>query len=185
MDADEHFVRLTDERFPPRDPGLNGWLVVLERLLAVLFITMVLVLLVAQVYFRYVAQDPLLWSDEAARISLIYLTFIGAGLVASTDSHISMELIDTRLTNRGRRILRVLVNLAMVAASSVVIYTSIPTIQRAMTQYTTALEVQVAYLYAAGAIGFALIVLHSLRNVVRIIRGQIDVGAPDPMSLLP
>lgn len=185
MDADEQFVRLSDERFPPRDPGVHGLLVVLERILAAGFILMVLVLLVAQVYYRYIAQRPLLWSDEAARVSLVYLTFIGAGLVASTDSHISMELIDTRLTNRGRRFLRVLVNLVMIAASSLVVFTSIATIQRAMTQYTTALEIQFAYLYGAGAVGFALIALHAARNVTRIIRGQLDVGAPDSLSLLP
>lgn len=185
MDVDDHSVQLIDERFPARDPGVHGWLVVVERVLAVLLITAVLVLLVAQVYYRYIALDPLLWSDEAARISLIFLTFIGAGLVASTDSHISMELIDTRLTNRGRRVLRVLVNSAMIAASTLVVYTAVPTIQRAMTQYTTALEIQFAYIYAAGAAGFVLIILHSVRNAIRIMRGQIDVGTPDPLSLLP
>jgi TRAP-type C4-dicarboxylate transport system permease small subunit len=163
----------------PRQPGLHGLLVSLERVLAVILITAVLVLLVAQVYFRYVAKNPLLWSDEAARISLIYLTFIGAGLVAASDAHIAMELIDTKLSLRGRKILRVLVNLTMILASALVVYTAIPTVQRAMTQYTTAMEIRFAYIYGAGVIGLSLLILHSVRNIVNIVRGRIDVSTQE------
>ncbi len=178
MDTDNRFPA-EPENEPLREPGIHGLLVSLERVLAVLLIAAVLVLLVAQVYFRYVARDPLLWSDEAARISLIYLTFIGAGLVASSDSHIAMELIDTRLSLRGRKILRSVVNITMILAAALVVYTAIPAIQRAMTQFTTALEIRVAYIYSAGVIGLLLIILHSVRNVVNIVRGRIDVTSDE------
>jgi TRAP-type C4-dicarboxylate transport system permease small subunit len=180
----EHRVASEPDK-QPRQPGIHGLLVSLERVVVVILISAVLGLLVAQVYFRYVARNPLLWSDEAARISLIYLTFVGAGLVASSDSHIAMELIDTKLGIRGRKILRVSVNILMILASSLVVYTAIPAIQRAMTQYTTAMEIRFAYLYGAGALGLSLLILHSVRNVVNIIRGRIDVSTQElPGNLL-
>lgn len=161
---------------PEREPGLHGWFVLLEQIIASILVFLVLSLLVAQVYFRYVARDPLLWSDEAARISLIYLTFIGAGMVAAGDNHISMDLIENRMSVRARQLLRAFVNILMIGTSAVVVYTALPTIDRAWTQFTTALEIPFAWLYMAGAFGFALILLHGLRNTFMHLTGRSNVG---------
>ena len=42
---------------------------------------------VAGVFFRYVVGTPLIWSDELARFSLIWMVFLGAGVVSFKDKH--------------------------------------------------------------------------------------------------
>ncbi|MDQ0428782.1 TRAP-type C4-dicarboxylate transport system permease small subunit [Planomicrobium stackebrandtii] len=44
-----------------------------------------------QVIFRFILNSPLAWTEELARYSLIWLTFLGAAYAMSTKAHIGME----------------------------------------------------------------------------------------------
>ena len=39
-----------------------------------------------QVFFRYVLNDPLTWSEELARFSFMWMVFLGWGLPSATTS---------------------------------------------------------------------------------------------------
>ncbi|ANU11767.1 tripartite AtP-independent periplasmic transporter subunit DctQ [Planococcus antarcticus DSM 14505] len=44
-----------------------------------------------QVIFRFILNSPLAWTEELARYSLIWLTFLGAAYAMSSKAHIGME----------------------------------------------------------------------------------------------
>lgn len=48
---------------------------------------------VAGVFFRYVVGTPLIWSDELARFALIWMVFLGAGVVSFKDKHLFVDFI--------------------------------------------------------------------------------------------
>lgn len=55
-----------------------------------------------QVFFRYILQEPLIWSEEAARYLLIWLSFAAGGLVLSSDSHPRIEVLSSILSRRAQ-----------------------------------------------------------------------------------
>lgn len=59
-------------------------------------------LVLAGVFFRYVLSSPLYWAEEAARLLLIWLSFVGAGLAFQRSQHISMDVL-VRLCSRAAR----------------------------------------------------------------------------------
>lgn len=59
---------------------------------SVLVVTMVVVL-TAQVFFRYVVRAPLYWSEELARFVLIWSVFVGAGFAVRRGSHMSIDVV--------------------------------------------------------------------------------------------
>jgi len=50
------------------------------RLTTFIFLSTMAVLVALQVFLRYVLNNPTVWSEEAARFSLVYLCFFGACL---------------------------------------------------------------------------------------------------------
>lgn len=64
-----------------------------EQLLAIALLSVVIVTMAAQVIWRYVLQSPLSWSEEVARLAMIWLTFIAASFVLATRQHIVVDLI--------------------------------------------------------------------------------------------
>jgi len=61
--------------------------------LSVVILVMSIIVL-AQIISRYVFSQPLLWTEEVARICLIWITILGAGTVFINDGHIKIELVN-------------------------------------------------------------------------------------------
>lgn len=66
------------------------------------------------------------WTEEIARILLVWLTFWGAILVQREDSHIRLEIVAQVLPERTRAYALVLIDLAVVAFLLVVIFSGVP-----------------------------------------------------------
>lgn len=56
----------------------------------------------AQVFFRYVLNHSLFWSEELGRVLLVQTTFFGAAVAYRAGAHIGMDTLTARLSGRGR-----------------------------------------------------------------------------------
>ena len=77
------------------------WMVLGEKSIAGLFLLLVLTTMSAQVFARYVFGAPFQWSEEVARFALIWMTFISAAYVMAEGRHIAVDMISTRVGDRG------------------------------------------------------------------------------------
>ncbi|MEM9211413.1 MAG: TRAP transporter small permease subunit [Pseudomonadota bacterium] len=74
-----------------------------ELVLAILAMLGVVSILTAQVFFRYVLQNPIFFAEEVALILLIIATFAGLSLLVSEERLIGIDLVGPRLSVVGRR----------------------------------------------------------------------------------
>jgi len=70
-----------------------------------------------QVVMRYFLQYPAPWTEETARYLMIFVIFIGAGLVVRDDTHIRIDLIEKYLPERYVKKLRDVVALICLVIS--------------------------------------------------------------------
>jgi len=77
------------------------------RVLIGIAFSLIVVLTIAQVFFRFVLDSPLVWSEELVRILVIWITFIGAGVVCWDGTHLNVDVMFVRLPAGARRVLRV------------------------------------------------------------------------------
>ena len=59
----------------------------IERVLCVTLLALMSIIIVVQVFFRYVLQNSLQWSEEIARYMFIWLIYIGISYGVKTDKH--------------------------------------------------------------------------------------------------
>lgn len=84
--------------FSFRRHGMEEW--------AGLVLLWVLGLLVfTQFFTRYVLNDSLSWTEEAARYLLVVLTFVGSAAAVRRGSHIRVEALEMALPPRARGVL--------------------------------------------------------------------------------
>src|SRR4051794_35854315 len=74
----------------------------------------------SNVVLRYFFNYALSWSDEVTKYSMLWLVFLGSGVAARRGMHISMEVLLTLLSRRGRQLNAVLVNTCCAVLSAVV-----------------------------------------------------------------
>ena len=76
------------------------------RVVCTLLMIAIFALSIAQVVFRFVLESPLIWSEELARLSLIWLTFLGAAVVCFDGTHLQVDSLFLLLPAGGQRVLR-------------------------------------------------------------------------------
>lgn len=144
----------------------------LERHVSVLLMAGILVLLSTQVVARYALGSPITWSAELAQFAVVWLTFIAAGLVHSKDEHIAVLFLVARGGRRTRRAFGYLANLVALAVGAAWVWYGLDPVRRGMGTTATATGLPMATVYAATLVGFALIAVHSVQNIVRIHRSR-------------
>lgn len=67
------------------------------------------VIVMLQVFCRYLLNHSLFWSEELARYLLVWLTFLGASVAYYRDMHPGVDVIYSRLPEAWKRSSRILV----------------------------------------------------------------------------
>ena len=77
----------------------------MDKIIAMLFGIIVALMLVA-IFFRYVLNSSLYWSDEIVRYLFVWLTFMGAAVAVRDKAHIRVEFFAEKLPNSLQKIVR-------------------------------------------------------------------------------
>lgn len=133
--------------------AINRWMLIV--LLAAMSIIVFL-----NVVMRYMTDASIPWSEEVSRHMMIWLTFLGGGLVLRSGGHIAIDNLQNALSTRNARILRVIVFLLMSFFFGLLFYFGCIYVSRTMVQTTAATEIPFGYVYLAMPVGLALMFVH-------------------------
>ena len=153
-----------------RRSTLYRWAIGLERTIGILLMVGVFVLVLLQVVTRYVFDSPLSWTEEVARLTLVWLTFIAAAFVSSRRSHITVDLIATVVPPRVGRVIGTFARLVVLAVSAFMAVAGIMMVDIVAAIAMPASGLPTALLYLAATVGFILIFIHTIIEMIMIAR---------------
>jgi C4-dicarboxylate transporter DctQ subunit len=133
----------------------------------VLLLALYFVLIVLQVFFRYVLNRSLFWSEELVRFALVWSVMLGSAVVAYRGEHIRIDTLEGLLSPRLGRAMAVLAHVLTFAFCLILAGTGIQFTVRTLTQRSSVLEVPIWVVYAAipaGALLEALAMLLAPRR---------------------
>lgn len=131
-----------------------------NRWILIFLLSAMSVIVFLNVVMRYVTEASIPWSEEVSRHMMIWLTFLGSGLVLRSGGHIAIDNLQDSLSTRNARILRVIVFLLMVFFFGILFYYGCIYVSRTMMQTTAATEIPFGYVYLAMPVGLALMLVH-------------------------
>ena len=70
---------------------------------SILFFISLFVFVTLQVILRYVFSNPLSWTEELSRFSMIWLTYIGAIIAMRENKHIIIDILDKILSDKLKK----------------------------------------------------------------------------------
>lgn len=160
---------------PRRFHVLDGVITVLVGLAAVLVI--------AQVTLRYVFSAPSAITEELARLSLIWLTFIGAAVVTRRGEMLRVTYFADRLPDGARRIVAVIADLVGAAVMAFVLAIGLDVVPVAHGMTYAGLGWPRSLAFVAAPVGFALTLAISANEGRRAWRRRrIDRGTSEGTS---
>ena len=121
-----------------------------------------LILVLLQVFFRYVLNESLFWAEEAVRFSMVWAVLLGSAVVARDRAHIRIDVVENMLPPHIRRRLDIVLDLLMIAFCLILIVTGLQFAGRSMMQSSPSLDFPMWAVYGAMPLGGALQVLFVL-----------------------
>ena len=134
------------------------------------------ILLFLQTAFRYVLFLPIDWAEEAARIGLIWLTFLGAVVCSRRGVHSRFTVLFDRAPAALKRWMDGVTDLVVLVFAGILIVKGWAMVQLTWSERWIMLGLPMAYAYLAIPVAGALIFWDALRRLARAVR---DRGAAE------
>jgi len=134
---------------------LNRWVVI--ALMAVMA-----VLVFANVVSRYLFNFSIIWVEELTRYMMVWVGFIGSGLVLRFGAHIAVDVFQDLLPARAARALRALIVVILAVTFATMAWLGSRYVAFAWDQETPVLNWNFGLVYLAIPIGSLLMLAHLL-----------------------
>ena len=142
-----------------------------EQFLMSLLLMVIVCLIGANVFMRYVMKNSLQWSDELARYCFIWAVFIGIGYAIKTDTNIRIDILENAMP-RLKKYMNVLQDIILIALYIYMIkpgYTVFLDFLKSP-QASPSLLIPMQYIYISLLIGYLLGVFRMIQKYVLKIR---------------
>jgi TRAP-type C4-dicarboxylate transport system permease small subunit len=130
-----------------------------NRALVIALLAAMAVMVFANVALRFLTDHSILWTEEASRYAMVWLTFIGAGPVLRYGAHIGIDTVERALP-RHAWIIRATIFALLAIFFTVMIVVGIRYSILTWAQTTPVLEIPIGAVYLAMPFGFALMLAH-------------------------
>lgn len=114
----------------------------------------------ANVVLRYTTSESIEWAEEVARYLMVWLTFLGAGLVLRYGGHIAIDNLQDSVPRKAAMAIRCLISTILFAFFIYMAWVGMMYVERSQFQMTPTTQVSMAWVYSAMPIGGLLLVIH-------------------------
>ena len=143
------------------------WMILCEQTLAALFLFVILATMGAQVFARYFFGAPFSWSEEVARLALIWMTFMAAAFVMAEGRHITVDVLSARLSLRGQLWLECLSHGIVAATCLLLLIGGSRFVWYVGKVGSPSLGIPMSWWYGALGAGLLLMAVHSIVSLLQ------------------
>jgi TRAP-type transport system small permease protein len=145
------------------------WMILTEQTLSAIFLLAIVGTMGAQVFARYFFGAPFSWSEEVARLALIWMTFLAASFVMAEGRHIAVDVLSTRLSDRGRLRLECLSHDIVAGTCLMLLFGGGRFVWYISKVGSPSLGIPMGWWYGAVSFGLLLMFVHSIINLLQVI----------------
>ena len=95
----------------------------IERIISFILVISMMIITGLQVFFRYVLNSPLAWTEELARIILVWLVFWGSAIAVRRMKHLKISFLVDRLPIKIRTYIDIVNKLMMMSFLAIASFT--------------------------------------------------------------
>lgn len=147
------------------------------RVIAGTLFCVIVVLTITQVFCRFVLNSPLVWSEELARLSVVWMTFIGAAVVCWDGTHLNVDVVFLHMPSRLRRWSRNFNATIAVFLLGIIVYYAVPLVRISNRQLIGSFNMPVSVIRVSAVVGCVLMIAFIvLRRIYRLPQEEAALG---------
>lgn len=127
------------------------------EVLAIILLVGMLILVGLQVVSRYIFNKPITWTEEMARLLLVWITFVGAYIALKRNQHVYFFYLLNKLPEGLKRAVSITIDIIVCVFFIGTIWAGFRLVNQTHSVRSVTLEfVRWSYVYAAVPIGFLM-----------------------------
>ncbi|MDR1536053.1 MAG: TRAP transporter small permease [Planctomycetota bacterium] len=130
--------------------------------------TAMLIVCLAHIFWRYVLNDSLTWSEEVMKIMIVWFCLLSATFISCRREHVSIVIFKQMLPGIVERKLDIFVGFVMFACALIMAWIGWRLMFWAGNRRTPATGFPVAYQYASLTVAFGIMAIYELRNFLAL-----------------
>ena len=139
---------------------------IIEQGLGVCFVLIMFISVLLQIFYRYVLQSPLTWTEEAARYSFIWIVLLGAAFAVRTKEHVAMEILFDRFPKSVQRYVTVMTNGIILISLIYLLPVSWSFFSFMKNVSAPTLNISWGFLFFAAPLSIALMTIHTFIRLI-------------------
>jgi TRAP-type C4-dicarboxylate transport system permease small subunit len=143
-----------------------------SKLLLVVMSTVMTVVILLQVFLRYVMKASLPWSEELARYLMVWIGLMGASLATHEGRHVGVTLLVDRTRGAVRNSLMGIALLGVLWFLWLMTSEGVRLVQNIWLQRSPAMNIPMVIPYAAIPLGAIFMMIHVVLALCRLILGS-------------
>lgn len=128
-----------------------------------------------QVISRYLLNSPSIFTDEVARILLIWISLLGAAYFSGKNLHIAINLVPDRLAPTAQRRLKIFNRLLIILFAGAVLVIGggrLVVLTTVYLQLTPTLQLPMAIVYLVGPISGLLVIFYKACEIADLLKSD-------------
>ena len=163
--------------------AFNTGVAAIARIMSLSLMGLMLAIMVAAVFFRYVLNDSLVWSEDVLLMMAIWMTFAVAPIAYRVGSNVSLDTLSSRLDGRGAHMLGLMTHFLVILLLVFLVIQTAGFIERGWKIRANTVPVQMAWIYMIMPASFIAMLLVGAERALRDLAGVIDPG--DELAIPP
>lgn len=138
--------------------------------MSVLLLSGIFVLGIAQVFWRWILKNPIVWSEELIQLMYVWICYLGWTLAERHDSHIRITAIINMLPRTAQKWLQVFCHLLCILFSVLMVWYGYKLMKIGMKRTAVSIAINYAIVYTMGPICNFAIILYEISGLVEVFK---------------
>ncbi len=134
--------------------------------IGIIFFIVLIVACVAQVFFRFILNNSLSWTEELARYCFIWMHMIGTSLLIETKGHATVTVILDSLKGNAKKFLELIIEIVILLNGAFMAYTGFLLAQSSKANLSTALGIPMWIINISVAVGGILVIIQAIVQIL-------------------
>lgn len=138
--------------------------------LAVLLLIGIFVLGLAQVIWRWIIKDPIVWSEELIQLIYVWICYLGWAIAERKDAHIRITAIHNMLPKKAQKWLQIFCHILCIIFSVLMIWFGIKLVQTGLNRTAISIAVNYGLVYAMGPLMNLVLIIYEIEMIYECIK---------------
>ena len=142
------------------------WIDSTVRVIVSTMIAVFTVVILVSIFFRYVLNDSLVWSEQVCRYLYVWMVMLGMPVVYRVKGNVAFDLIYNRFSPQTKRLFHVITDLLIACFAGFLALQGLKYTLLKGSTIITGINIPQGYLYVSQPIGGVIMILFVIEHII-------------------